>query len=66
MTLEFMTIDVDIPDSVGQLHQAIEVRLAAYGSPLRWAVTSIESIDSVGRKAHVDAVIVVDWDASVA
>ncbi|MGJ3246016.1 MAG: hypothetical protein ACFE0I_08085 [Elainellaceae cyanobacterium] len=65
-----MTIEVDIQESVGRLHQAIETRLAAYGAPLRWAITSIESADEsaepVRQKAYVEAVVVVDRDASVA
>lgn len=66
MTLEFMTIEVDIQDFDGHLHPAIEAQLAAYGSPLRWAITSIDSANLVRQKAYVDAVVIVDRDASVA
>ncbi|MGJ3254104.1 MAG: hypothetical protein ACFE0J_23670 [Elainellaceae cyanobacterium] len=61
-----MTIEIDIQDFAGHLHPAIETRLAAYGSPLRWAITSIDSANPMRQKAYVDAVVVVERDASVA
>lgn len=56
MTLRFATATIALPPSSAELHQAVETALSQWGTPLRWAVTSVDESNQV---AHVEAVVVV-------
>lgn len=43
MITDFITIEIQIQESVRELHQAIEQELRAFGEPLRWAITRVDS-----------------------
>lgn len=55
LATEFVTIVVEQPDSIATLPQAITRSLQELGDPLRWAITSVDSIE---RKLYVEAVII--------
>ncbi|MBW4440572.1 MAG: hypothetical protein KME10_04910 [Plectolyngbya sp. WJT66-NPBG17] len=52
MITDFITIEIEIKDSVRELHQAIEQELQAFGEPLRWAITRVNS-----QTVEVEAVV---------
>jgi hypothetical protein len=43
MITDFITVELPIPASVRDLHPAIEQALRAFGEPLRWAITLVDS-----------------------
>lgn len=55
MTTHFITAEIDLQDSPGELLQAIQTTLQKQGEPLRWAITAV---DTTAAKAHVEAVII--------
>lgn len=56
MTTHFIAAEIDLQESPMKLKQVIEKTLQAQGEPLRWAVTSI---DTVKQTAQVEAVVTV-------
>ncbi len=54
MTTHFITAEIDLQDSPGELLEAIQTTLQKQGEPLRWAITAV---DTVAEKAHVEAVV---------
>lgn len=54
LSTEFVTIEIDQPDSISVLPQTIIKSLQAIGDPLRWAITSVSSEK---RKLYVEAVV---------
>jgi hypothetical protein len=56
MSTSLITIELPLPETVGEIPGAIEVALRQWGVPLRWAITSIDSGD---RVAIVEAVVTV-------
>ncbi|MGL6281092.1 MAG: hypothetical protein ACRC2J_01640 [Microcoleaceae cyanobacterium] len=55
MTTHFITAEIDLQDSPGELLEAIQTTLQKEGEPLRWAITAV---DTVAEKAHVEAVVI--------
>lgn len=55
MTL-FVAAELDLPESIADLHFQIETELRKQGEPLRWAITAI---DRQQRKVQLEAVITV-------
>ncbi len=53
MTTHFVTIEVEI-QAADKLNQAIEAALRHHGTPLRWAITQI---DSAQHKAIIEAIV---------
>lgn len=62
MTTHFITAEIDLQETPAQLHKAIEAELQKQGEPLRWAITSV---DVVGQKALVEAVVTLESDPVV-
>lgn len=54
MTTHFITAEINLEETPTQLQQAIEAELKKQGTPLRWAVTSV---DVKEQKATVEAVV---------
>lgn len=42
MITDFITAQIELPNSPSQLHQAIATELQKQGAPLRWAITAID------------------------
>jgi hypothetical protein len=69
MTTRFVTIEIPLPDSTAPLYGAvasalqekISQALAAYGTPLRWAITAIDRDRHV---AFLEAVVTHDRPTS--
>lgn len=57
---QFVSIEVPLPDSTVALQGAIAQALATYGTPLRWAITSIDRDRHI---ANLEAVVTVDAPA---
>jgi ACT domain-containing protein len=55
MTTHFITAEIDLQDSPGELLEAIQSTLQKQGEPLRWAITTV---DTTAEKAHVEAVVI--------
>ncbi len=55
MTTHFIDAEIDLQESPAKLNQEIEKELEKRGTPLRWAVTKV---DTEKQKAHVEAVVV--------
>ncbi|MGK7888749.1 MAG: hypothetical protein AB4042_05400 [Leptolyngbyaceae cyanobacterium] len=53
--LEFITLTIPQPDSADLLSGAITQSLQAFGVPLRWAITAV---DTKNRSLSVEAVVV--------
>lgn len=56
MTTHFIAAEIDLQESPIKFKQVIEQTLQEQGEPLRWAVTSI---DTVKQTAQVEAVVTV-------
>ncbi len=56
MTTHFIAAEIDLQESPIKFKQVIEKTLQEQGEPLRWAVTSI---DTVKQTAQVEAVVTV-------
>ena len=54
MTTHFINAEIDLQESPAKLNQEIEKELEKRGTPLRWAVTKV---DTEKQKAYVEAVI---------
>lgn len=54
MTTHFITAEIDLQASPGQLQQDIEAELKKRGEPLRWAVTEV---NEEAKTAHIEAVV---------
>ncbi|MEB3339808.1 hypothetical protein [Okeania sp.] len=54
MTTHFINAEIDLQESPVKLNEEIEKELEKRGTPLRWAVTKV---DTEKQKAHVEAVI---------
>lgn len=54
MTTHFIEAEIDLQESPGQLHQAIEAELQTRGEPLRWAVVAV---DEAQQTARVEAIV---------
>jgi hypothetical protein len=54
LATHFITIDIDLEKTSGDLVSAIESALAERGEPLRWAITQI---NSAAQTATVEAVV---------
>ncbi|MBD1822008.1 hypothetical protein H6F51_05785 [Cyanobacteria bacterium FACHB-DQ100] len=52
MITDFITIELTLPGSVGELHHSIEQQLRAFGEPLRWAITRVNS-----QTVEIEAVV---------
>lgn len=52
MTLQYISIEVERPESIDRYSSAIQTAIAQYGSPIRWAITAVES-----NVFKVDAVV---------
>jgi hypothetical protein len=52
MTLQYISIEVEHPESIDRYSDAIQTAIAQYGSPIRWAITAVES-----NVFKVDAVV---------
>lgn len=55
MTTYFITVEIDLQATPGQLRQAVEAELQKQGEPLRWAVTRV---DVERQKAEVEAIVI--------
>lgn len=55
MTTHFITAEIDLQDSPGELLEAIQTTLQKQGEPLRWAITAVDTTEA---KAHVEAVVI--------
>lgn len=55
MTTHFIDAEIDLQESPNKLHQEVDRELEKHGTPLRWAVTKV---DTETQKAHVEAVVV--------
>ncbi|MDY7022380.1 MAG: hypothetical protein SWJ54_13655 [Cyanobacteriota bacterium] len=54
MTTHFIEAEIDLNESPQQLHKEIETELQKRGTPLRWAITSV---DEQQQKVQVEAVV---------
>ncbi|MEM6424193.1 MAG: hypothetical protein AAGF66_12990 [Cyanobacteria bacterium P01_H01_bin.119] len=54
MTTHFITAEIDLSESTGEIQAAIAKTLENQGVPLRWAITQV---DLQGRTATVEAVV---------
>ena len=57
MTAHFIEAEIDLQESPGKLHQAIEAELQTRGAHPRWAVTAVAPPQ---RTAHVEAIVMQD------
>ncbi len=57
MTTHFITAEINMQESVADLHQEISATLSNYGQPLRWAVTSV---DAQQQTLALEAVVTTD------
>lgn len=55
MTTHFITAEIDLQDSPGELLETIQKTLQKQGEPLRWAITAVNTAE---QKAHVEAVVI--------
>lgn len=56
MLTQFVQVEVPLQDNPVHLERAIAQALQTYGDPLRWAITSI---DTVQKMAHIEAVVTI-------
>lgn len=54
MTTHFIEAEIDLNESPQQLQKEIETELQKRGTPLRWAITSV---DEQQQKVQVEAVV---------
>jgi outer membrane protein assembly factor BamA len=54
MLTQILTMELDLPDSISKMHQAILNELRKHGTPLNWIVVDV---DVNRQKAVVDALI---------
>ncbi|MBE9035515.1 hypothetical protein [aff. Roholtiella sp. LEGE 12411] len=54
MTTHFITAEIDLQETPTELQKVIEAELQKQGTPLRWAITSV---DVAQQKATVEAVV---------
>ncbi|MEL7035882.1 MAG: hypothetical protein AAFO04_09740 [Cyanobacteria bacterium J06592_8] len=54
MTTHFIEAEIDLNESPQQLQKDIETELQKRGTPLRWAITSV---DEQQQKVQVEAVV---------
>lgn len=57
MTTNFITLEIDLPETAEELHAAIEAELQKQGEPLRWAVTDV---DVLRQKATIEGYVLVE------
>lgn len=54
MSTHFLTLELDLQMSPGELQRSILVELRRYGEPLRWAITQV---DANRGKVQIEAVV---------
>lgn len=60
MITQFVTTEIALPATAGELPQAIAAALQAWGDPLRWAITSV---DRDRNRAVVEAIVTLESPA---
>lgn len=54
MKTQFITAEIELPETPQKMPELIEQELQKQGTPLRWAITQV---DTQRQKVHIEAIV---------